>query len=106
MPLAAFYSEWLAFACGLAALLLLTMRYPWREAELPVVALLPPALALLIGLQAALGRVPYPEQAVTATLYLLWAFLLIVLARALARELGFARVVATLAWFLFAGGLL
>jgi hypothetical protein len=105
-PLTAFYSEWLAFGLGLAALLLLAMRAPWREAELPLIALVPPALALLIALQAALGRVPYAEQAVIAILYLLWASLLMVLARTIARELGSAEVVATLAWFLLAGGLL
>lgn len=105
-PLAAFYNEWLAFGLGLAALLWLATQAPWREAEFPVVALVPPALALLIGVQAALGRVPYPEQAVTATLYLLWASLLMLLARALSRELGAAAVAATLAWCLLGGGLL
>ena len=105
LPLASFYSEWLAFGFGLAALLLLVGRSAWREAQFPVVALLPPSLALVIGLQAALGRVPYPEQAVMAALYLLWASLLIVLAHVLARELGAARITVTLAWFLLAGGL-
>ncbi len=105
-PLTSFYSEWLAFGLGLAAALLLAMRAPWREAELPVVALAPPALALVIAVQAALGRVPYPEQAITAILFLLWAFLLIVLARVLMRELGARGIVTTLAWFLIAGGLL
>jgi O-antigen ligase len=105
-PLAAFYNEWLAFGLGLAALLWLATQAPWRDAEFPVVALVPPALALLIGAQAALGRVPYPEQAVTATLYLLWASLLMLLARALSRELGAAAVATTLAWCLLGGGLL
>ena len=105
-PLTAFYSEALAFGLGLAAALLLVTRQSWHEAELPVVALVPPALALLMGLQAALGRVPYPEQAVTATFYLLWATLLMLLVRVLVRELGMAAIAATLAWFLLVGGLL
>jgi O-antigen ligase len=105
-PLAAFYNEWLAFGLGLAALLLLATRAAWREAELPAVALIPPALALLIGAQAALGRVPYPEQAVTATLYLLWASLLMVLGRVLYRKLGMTAVATALAGFLLGGGLL
>jgi len=105
-PLTAFYSEALAFGIGLAAALLLVSRQSWREAELPVVALVPPALALLMGLQVALGRVPYPEQAVTATFYLLWASLLMLLARVLVRELGMAAIATTLARFLLAGGLL
>ena len=105
-PLTAFYTEWLAFGLGLAAALLLATRAAWREAELPAIALAPPALALLLGVQAALGRVPYPEQAVTASWYLLWASLLIALGRVLARELGMPLVARTLAWFLLAGGLL
>lgn len=105
-PLTAFYNEWLAFALGLAAVLLLAARQSWREARLPVIALVFPALALLLGVQAVLGRVPYPEQAVTAALYLLWAFLLVLLARVLVRELGMAAIAATLAWALLAGGLL
>lgn len=105
-PLTGFYGEWLAFGLGLAAALLLARRQSWREAELPVVALVLPALALLVGVQAALGRVPYPEQAVTMTLYLLWASLLILLARVLERELGMAAITTTLSWFLLAGGLL
>ena len=105
-PLTAFYSEWLAFGLGLAALLLLAARQSWREAELPVVALLPPALALLLGTQAVLGSVPYPEQAITVTLYLLWASLLVLLAGVLVRELGMAVIVTTLAWALLVGGLL
>jgi O-antigen ligase len=105
-PLTAFYSEWLAFGLGLAAALLLAARQSWREAELPVMALVPPALALLMGVQSALGRVPYPEQVVTATYYLLWASLLMLLARVLARELGMAAVATTLAWFLLVGGVL
>jgi len=105
-PLTSFYSEWLAFGLGLAAVLLLFARESWREAELPVVALAPPALATLLGLQAALGLMPYPEQAVTASWYLLWSSLLILLARVLVRELGLAAVATTLAWFLLAGGIL
>ncbi|MBI1966222.1 MAG: O-antigen ligase C-terminal domain-containing protein, partial [Betaproteobacteria bacterium] len=105
-PLTAFYSEWLAFALGLAAAALLLRREPWRGAALPAVALVPPVLALLLGLQVALGRVPYPEQALTAALYLLWAALLMLLAHTLRRELGMTAVVTTLAWFALCGGLL
>ena len=105
-PLTAFYSEWLAFGLGLAAAMLLLARRAWRDLEIPVVALAPPAFALVLVVQAALGRVPYPEQAVTATFYLLWASLLMLLARVLQRELGMAAMVATLAWFLLAAGLL
>ncbi len=105
-PLTLFYSEWLAFMLGLAAALLLAWKRSWRGAALPVVALAPLAMVALLGVQVALGRVPYHEQALTATLYLLWAVLLMLLAPALKRELGVTAIATTLAWFLLAGGLL
>jgi O-antigen ligase len=105
-PIPTFYSEWIAFGFGLAALFPLALRSSWRDGELPAIALVPAALALLLGVQVALGRVPYPEQAIIATWYLLWAALLVVLGRVLARELGIASIAMTLAWFLLAGGLL
>jgi len=105
-PLTSFYSEWLAFALGLTAALPLAWKRSWREAALPVAALAPLGLILLLGLQAALGRVPYPEQALIATLYLLWVALLILLGHVLRHELGIAAVAETLAWFMLAGGLL
>ncbi len=105
-PLTGFYSEWLAFALGLTAALVLLTRQAWREAELPAVAMAPIGLAVVLGVQAALDRSPYPEQLLTAVLYLLWAALMILLGRVLRRELGMAAVATTLAWFLFASGIL
>lgn len=105
-PLTAFYTEWLAFALGLLAALLLLRRQTGSTAEYPVVALAPLGLILVLGLQTMLGRVPYPEQALIATLYLLWATLLIALGARLRHELGLASAADTLAWFMLAGGLL
>ena len=103
-PLTGFYSEWLAFALGLAAALALLRRKSWQDAASPVVAIAPVGLVIVLGLQAALGRVPYEEQALTATLYLLWASLLMVLGQAIRRGLGMTPVATTLAWFLITGG--
>jgi len=103
-PLTGFYSEWLAFALGLAAALALLRRKSWQDAAPPVVAIAPVGLVVVLGLQAALGRVPYEEQALTATLYLLWASLLMVLGQAIRRGLGMTPVATTLAWFLITGG--
>ena len=105
-PLATFYSEWLAFALGLAAVLPLLRRELWRELTVPLVALAPLALLVVLAAQVALGRVPYAEQALTAGLYLLWAALLIVLGHVLRRGLALAEIATTLAWFLLAGGVL
>jgi O-antigen ligase len=105
-PLTSFYSEWLAFALGLLAALLLLRRQSGSLATYPAVALAPLGLILLLGLQTALGRVPYPEQALVATLYLLWASLIIALGHRLGQELGLRSVADTLAWFVLVGGLL
>jgi O-antigen ligase len=105
-PLTGFYSEWLAFALGLAAALVLLSRHAWRGVELPAVAIAPVGLAVVLGAQAALERVPYPEQVLIAALYLLWASLLVLLGSVLRRALGMTTVATTLAWFLFASGIL
>jgi O-antigen ligase len=105
-PLTGFYSEWLAFALGLAAMLPLLRQAVWRDPALPVIALAPLGLIVVLGIQAALGRVPYAEQVLTASLYLLWAALLAVLGHALKRGLPVETTTTTLAWFLLAGGLL
>lgn len=106
LPLPTFYSEWLAFVLGLVALGLLATKRAWQDGRLPTVMFFPLGLAALILLQAAFGRVPYVAQALTATLYLVWAALLIVLGWALRRELGMPTVATALAWFLVAGGTL
>jgi O-antigen ligase len=104
-PLTSFYSEWLAFALGLAAALPLLSRNAWRDAAVPIIALAPLGLAVLLALQVALDRVPYAEQAYTAGLYLLWAALMAVLGHALGRRMALDSIAGMLAWFLLVGGL-
>jgi len=105
-PLTTFYSEWLSFALGLLAALFLLRRQSGATAEYPAIALAPLAFIAVVALQAALGRVPYVEQVLITTLYLLWASLLIVLGARLVQELGMVPVAETLAWFVLAGGML
>ena len=104
-PITSFYSEWLAFALGLAAAAPLLSRNAWRDAAVPIIALAPLGLAVLLALQVALDRVPYAEQAYTAGLYLLWAALMAVLGHVLGRRLALDSIAGTLAWFLLVGGL-
>lgn len=106
LPLPGFHSEWLAFVLGLAALLLLAGRRAWAHGEFPLIACAPLALAALILLHAAWGRVPYAGQAVGATLYLAWAAALIALGAELRRRLGLRAVAAVLAAALAGGGVL
>ncbi len=105
-PLVSFHSEWLAFALGLGAAVALARKESWRDTTVPMISLAPLGLIMLLGLQLLLGRVPYPEQALTATLYLAWSTLLMLLAHVLKRELGLASIAETLSWFVLGGGLL
>jgi len=105
-PLTSFYSEWLAFALGLAAAAPLLRRDAWRDATVPLIGLAPLGLAVLLTLQVVLDRVPYAEQALTAGLYLLWATLMAVLGHVLGRRMTLDSIARTLAWFLLAGGLI
>jgi hypothetical protein len=105
-PLTAFYSEWLAFALGLAAAAPLLRRESWRDAALPAVALAPLGLFVVLGMQVALGRVPYAGQALMAGFYLCWALLLMVLGQLIRREGSLHQVATLLAWFLLGGGVL
>jgi O-antigen ligase len=104
-PLTAFYSEWLAFALGLAAAAPLIAREPWRDAKVPLIALAPLGLALLLAFHVVLGRMPFAEQALAGGLYLLWAALMAVLGYELGRRLTLGSIATTLAWFLVAGGI-
>lgn len=102
-PLTSFYSEWLAFALGIAACALLMSRGAWKTAALPATAFAPLALAALILVQTAAGMVPYAAHALTAVLYLAWAALLMLLAAALRREFGSTTITVVMAWSLLAG---
>jgi hypothetical protein len=105
-PLTGFYSEWLALALGLAAAAPLLLRDSWRDATVPLIAAAPLALAVVLAVQVALDRVPYPETALVGGLYLLWAALMALLGHALGRRLTLDSIARALAWCLLAGGLL
>lgn len=105
-PLTGFYSEWLAFVLGLGVMAPLLERRSWQTAGVPWLALAPFALAFLLVVHGALDWSPYFGQALTGALYLIWAGMLVIAARALAQACGPATVYAALAAGLAAGGLL
>lgn len=102
-PLTSFYSEWLALALGLAALIPLASNQ-WRELTVPVTALFLAAFGALLAMQQALGLTPYAGPFLMAVLYLAWAALLMILATTLRREIGMDRIVTVFAWCLAAAG--
>lgn len=105
-PLTSFYSEWLAFALGIAALAPLAGKRVWQDMTLPGIALVPLALIALLMIQLVTDRMPYAGQALTAAIYLVWAALLMTLGHHLRQALGLTTVSVVLAWFVLAGGLL
>lgn len=105
-PLTSFYSEWLAFALGIAALAPLAGKRVWQDMTVPAIALAPLALIALLMVQLVADRVLYTGQALTAAIYLVWTALLITLGHHLRQALGLTTVSVALAWFVLAGGLL
>ncbi len=105
-PLTSFYSEWLAFACGLGVLAVLLERRGWSNAELPWAALPLFGLAALAIIHGVAGWSPYFGQALLGALYLVWAGLLVIAARALLRSCGMETVCTAVAAGLAAGALL
>lgn len=105
-PLTAFYTEWLAFALGLGVMIVLLDPRVWISAEIPWVVLAPFALALLLIVHGVLGWSPYFGHALTGALYLVWAGLLMIAARALVQTCGMKTVLAVVAAGLAAGALL
>jgi len=105
-PLTSFYSEWLAFALGLAAATIIVQQARSTSLPVPVVSVAPLGLVAVYLIQVTLGRVPYPEQALTAALYLIWAVLLLILGATLRRELELREIAIALSWSLLVGGVL
>ncbi len=106
LPIPSFYNEWFAAALGLAALILFVRNRYWQDMELPLIALVPLGFVVILLIQIPIERVLFPERSILGASYLLWAVLLMMLARTLVRELGQPEVVRTLAWFLLFGGVL
>jgi O-antigen ligase len=106
LPIPSFYNEWIAAALGLAALALFLRDRHWQDMEFPVVALIPLGLVVVLLIQIPTDKIVFPEHNILGASYLLWATLLMMLARGVSRELGLAEVVDTLACFLLLGGIL
>ena len=105
-PLTNFYTEWLALALGLAALLPLTVKGFWDEVEIPTLVLWLLGFAALLPLQLVWLDIAYPELSMLGALYVIWAAWLVWLGRVLAKSCGMETLVVWLAAMLVLGGLL
>ncbi len=105
-PLTNFYTEWLALALGLAALLPLTVKGFWDEVEIPTLVLWLLGFAALLPLQLLWLDIAYPELSMLGALYVIWAAWLVWLGRVLAKSCGMEALVVWLAAMLVLGGLL
>jgi O-antigen ligase len=104
-PQVSFYTEWLAFVIGLAALAATAVVRSSNAVPIPGMCLGLFLLTALLVLQAALGQVAYPLRSAMGALYLIWAALLVMLGAWLKSELGEAAVSRALQWWLALAGL-
>ena len=105
-PLLTFYTEWLAFVIGLAALGTIAMTPSRNAVPIPGMCVGLFLLTAVLALQVALGQVAYPLRSATGALYTMWAGLLVILGAWLRSELGEAAVSRPLQGWVAAAGLL
>ena len=105
-PLTSFYSEWVAFVLGLAALHVLVLPSFWAEPQVPRSALWLIALVGIIAAQTIWIHHDYTAQPLIPALYIVWAALLAVCAVWFRNHLGLQTTINTLAWFALVGGIL
>lgn len=105
-PLPSFYSEWMAFALGIAALHVLVLPGFWAEPQIPRSALWLFGLVVAIAAQTLWIQPDYTAQPLVPALYIVWAALLTVCAVWFRNRLGLQITINTLAWFALVGGIL
>ncbi len=105
LPLPTFYTEWMAFALGTAALLPLALARG-KPTGLPLLSLGLIGLMVTLLIQVAVGMVAYAERSLLGALYVLWAALLVWLGAHLREHCGLERVGVVLQIFVAFGGFL
>src|SRR5690606_3995698 len=84
----------------------LIRRDSWQPLDIPHIALVFPGFAAILFMQWMLGMLHSTQYALLVGSYLVWAFLLVILGNHLRQQLGWTKIVSTLAWAMVAGGLL
>ncbi|MDP2810876.1 MAG: Wzy polymerase domain-containing protein [Rhodocyclaceae bacterium] len=108
LPLVNFWNEWWSAILGLGAAAAAFLLFgPRRQPlEMPTLVAVPGILLAVVLFQLALGRIEFPRIGLLYAAYLLWAGLLILLGRRLARTAGLARLAEVMAAALLFGALL
>jgi len=104
-PVLSFFPEWLAAALGIAAALALLVGRGVPAVSLPVPGRWLIAFAVFLVARAAGGDQTYPQASLLASVYVLYAVLLIWFGAQLVAACGIERVAQMLAAFLLAGAL-
>ncbi len=105
-PLLTFYTEWLAFVIGLAALAAIAAAPSRNPMPIPGLSIGLLLLAALLVLQALLGQVAIPQRSALGALYAIWAALVVILGAWLRSEIGEVMLARTLQRWLALAGLL
>lgn len=109
-PITPFYAEWIAAAMGLAAIFPLLGNASWRSMQsglkIPQVSLIFTGLTVILCVQWELGMLHSTQYALLLLSYFTWAFSLALLGSYLRRELGWEKLVSTLAWCLVIAGII
>ena len=104
LPILSFYSEWIAGALGLAAVAPMLSTTIRSEIRIPQISLAFLALTVILGVQWAVEMLHSAPYALLIASYLIWAFLLTLVGSHLRQELGWYKLVNTLACFLAVAG--
>ncbi len=105
LPIPSFYNEWIAAVLGMMAIIPMLSKVQWQSLQLPQISLIFPGLAAILLMQWMLEMVHSTHFALLVFSYLIFAFFLVVLGANLRRELGWEKLVTTLAMFVVFGGL-
>jgi len=106
LPIPSFYSEWIAGVLGLAAVATMLSTPLQSDIRIPQISLAFIGLAAILGMQWILGMLHSAQYTLLILSYLIWAFLLTLLGSHLRQELGWYKLVNTLAFSLVVAGII
>ncbi len=107
LPIPSFWSEWWAFAFGLAAAALLLVRPgTWRPFGMPAVAFIPLAFLATALVQYFAGRWSFVEPWLMYAAYLIWACLMMLAGRSFVARRGLSPLADAVAVAILIGALL